>query len=43
VRTANGHLIEVADLSAAAQVGQGDAVNLAWQPDRARIFARRKA
>jgi spermidine/putrescine transport system ATP-binding protein len=42
VRTAHGHLIEVADLSAAAQVGQGDAVNLAWQPDRARIFARRK-
>ncbi len=43
LRVANGQLIEIADPSAASTVRQGDAVALSWQPERARIFARRTA
>lgn len=43
VKLANGQLVEIADPSAATAIRQGDAVSLSWQPERARIFARRTA
>jgi spermidine/putrescine transport system ATP-binding protein len=41
VRTQSGALIEVADAMQASGVKAGDAIGLSWQPERARIFARR--
>ena len=38
---ANGQLIEVADPEQASGAGEGDAVQIGWRPERARIFARR--
>ncbi len=41
VRTDSGQLMEVADPATADSVNKGATVKVSWQPDNARIFARR--